>query len=293
MAVKKVNKYLKSEESGFFGLGRVVDFSDTVTRIAILAAIISAVIGTVWKTIHGEGSEAAAYFGMGTALQFFLTYLIAQELDPDRKLGGLIGGGISLILALTMGIGNVLALLWLLFILRLISRTSGARHQIGDNCILIIVGYFLGKEGLWLFPVLTGVAYVVESQLKDGYFRSLYIGGLAFASVALAEVDRSVPIVLDVTYVYVMLVTFFLFLPAITVASITKFKGEKDGKPINPRRLQTAQGLYLIINFTVAWFHGNVAAQSMMASWAAGIGVGVYLLVIALQKIMFKGKEEQ
>ncbi|MDD3396157.1 MAG: hypothetical protein PHQ45_02930, partial [Acidaminococcaceae bacterium] len=91
MAVKKVNKYLKSEESVFFGLGRVVDFSDTVTRIAILAAIISAVIGTVWTTIHGEGSEAAAYFGMGTALQFFLTYLIAQELDPDRKLGGLIG----------------------------------------------------------------------------------------------------------------------------------------------------------------------------------------------------------
>ncbi|MDD4321899.1 MAG: hypothetical protein PHH31_10200, partial [Acidaminococcaceae bacterium] len=189
MAEKRKNKFLKfsrDDESGYFGLGRMIDFSDGVTRIALFLTAISAIVATVFKTMQGETSDVSAYFGLNVAVQFFFVFLLAQELDPDRKLGGIIGGGISLIIAFTLGMGNVLTLLWLVFIMRLISQTSGCRHKAGDNAILIIISYFLGKDGLWLYPTLTGVAYVLESQLKGGYYRSLYIGGLAFAVTAMA-----------------------------------------------------------------------------------------------------------
>ncbi|MFA7068420.1 MAG: hypothetical protein WC127_05540, partial [Acidaminococcaceae bacterium] len=206
--------------------------------------------------------------------------------------GGIIGGGISLIIAFTLGMGNVLTLLWLVFIMRLISQTSGCRHKAGDNAILIIISYFLGKDGLWLYPTLTGVAYVLESQLKGGYYRSLYIGGLAFAVTAMANI-RHTPVVISSIYLYLMAITFILFLPAISMAAITKFKGEKNNIPINPRRLQVAQGLFLVFNFLLAWFHGDEVALDMTPAWAAAMGVGIYLLSLAIQKAIFDKKEKE
>lgn len=124
----------------------------------------------------GADTETAMYFGLNTAAAFFFSWLIAQELDPDRKLGGIIGGGLSIVAALTLGEGNVLVLLWLLFILRMLNRTSGSRHKIGDNVFLIFIAYWLGKDGYWLYPVLTGTAYIIESQdqgriLQEPVFR--------------------------------------------------------------------------------------------------------------------------
>ena len=162
---KKDNKYSNAatslSEGGIFGLGRPIDFTDGITRIALICTILTSVAATFWKTMGGADTETAMYFGLNTAAAFFFSWLIAQELDPDRKLGGIIGGGLSIVAALTLGEGNVLVLLWLLFILRMLNRTSGSRHKIGDNVFLIFIAYWLGKDGYWLYPVLTGTAYII------------------------------------------------------------------------------------------------------------------------------------
>lgn len=234
----------------------------------------------------GADTEAAVYFGINTAAAFFFSWLIAQELDPDRKLGGIIGGGLSIVAVLTLGEGNVLVLLWLLFILRLLNRTSGSRHKLGDNVLLIVIAYWLGKDGYWLYPVLTGTAYIIESQIKGGYYRSLYLGGLAFAVTAMADTTAKAHS-LSMIYIYLMAICFILFLPEIRMASITEAKGDKDGKRIIPQRLQVAQGVFLMIGFAVPWVHGDSQAAALTPAWMAGIGVGVYLLVDAIQKALF------
>lgn len=287
---KKDNKYSKVTtsltEGGVFGLGRPIDFSDGITRIALICTILTSVAATVWKTMGGADTETAVYFGINTAAAFFFSWLIAQELDPDRKLGGIIGGGLSIVAVLTLGEGNVLVLLWLLFILRLLNRTSGSRHKLGDNVLLIVVSYWLGKDGYWLYPVLTGTAYIIESQIKGGYYRSLYLGGLAFAVTAMADTTAKAHS-LSMIYIYLMAICFILFLPELRMASITEAKGDKDGKRIVPQRLQVAQGVFLMIGFAVPWVHGDSQAAALTPAWMAGIGVGVYLLVDAIQKALF------
>ena len=77
MAEKKRNKFLdmgRNEEGGYFGLGRMIDFSDGVTRLALLLTALTAILATVFKTMHGESSDAAAYFGFNVALQFFFVF---------------------------------------------------------------------------------------------------------------------------------------------------------------------------------------------------------------------------
>ena len=52
MAEKKENKFLRNsrdEEGGYFGLGRMIDFSDGVTRIALMLTALSAIAGTLFK----------------------------------------------------------------------------------------------------------------------------------------------------------------------------------------------------------------------------------------------------
>lgn len=289
----KDNKYVNvSKKEPWFGLGRQLDFYSWSARIAILMTGGSILASLLWQTMHGAGAEESTEKSLYMGLIVFFTWLIAEELDPERHTGGVIGGGIALVMCLTLGVGNPVILLWMLFIIRLISRTSGSRHMIGDNILLLGISYFLCREGLWLVPTLTGVAYLLESQLKDGYFRSLYLSGLAFAIVAFATPSIGKPN-LDVMYFYLMSVTFILFLPAITMAGVSKFLGERDRKPINPRRLQAALGCYLLFNFVLCWFHGNMIALDLAPTWAAGMGVGLGLLSLTIQKIMFKDKKEK
>ena len=100
---KKDNKYSNAatslSEGGIFGLGRPIDFTDGITRIALICTILTSVAATFWKTMGGADTETAMYFGLNTAAAFFFSWLIAQELDPDRKLGGIIGGGLSIVAA--------------------------------------------------------------------------------------------------------------------------------------------------------------------------------------------------
>ncbi|NLH44940.1 MAG: hypothetical protein GX451_02235 [Acholeplasmataceae bacterium] len=286
---KKSNKFLKvnSDGDGYFGLGRSIDFYDLLNRVAIILVILTSVVATVYKSMLGADSETSAYFGLSVAANVLFAWLIAQELDPDRRLGGIIGGVVALILSLLLGVGNAMVLLWLLFILRLLNRTSGSKHKIGDNILILLLAYWLGKDGYWLYPALTGVAYVLESRLPRGYFRSLYMGGFAFALVALSNVIKE-PVTINVTYLYIMAVVFIFLLPAISMAAYTQFKGDYDGNRISPRRLQAAQGSFLVISFAIAWFHGDSQALNMLPAWSAAIGVGISLLSAAVQNALFK-----
>lgn len=287
---KKQNKYAGYQPpqqltgaSSYLGLGRPINLYDGTTRIAMLCTILSAVGITLWKTIGGAGAYDAAMSGIGSALGFLFSFMIAQELDPDRRLGGIVGGGLTLICSLYLGEGNILVMLWLLFVLRMINRTSGDRHRIADNLIIIGSAVWLGKDGFWLYPLMTGAVYVVESQITGGYFRSLYLGGVAMAGAAIANFSSAAPS-LSIIYVYIMSFTFIIFLPEIRVAAFTQFKADKTGQRISPRRLQVAQGLFLMIGFFLPFFHGDVQALALIPAFMAAIGCGCYLFASLLQK---------
>ena len=156
---------------------------------------------------------------------------------------------------------------------------------------MIFIAYWLGKDGYWLYPVLTGTAYIIESQIRGGYYRSLYLGGLAFAVTAMADTSMKAHS-LSMIYVYLMALCFILFLPEIRMAAVTEAKGDIDGKRISPQRLQVAQGAFLMIGFSVPWVHGDTQAAALTPAWMAGIGVGVFLLVDAIQKAMFEKNKQ-
>lgn len=281
---KKMNKYAGDQPaaydptgvSQYLGLGRPIDFDNKLNKTAMLCAIFITVAVTLWKSSTGMGSSDAVVSALGYALGFLFSYMVAQELDPDRHFGGFIGGALTVVAYYFLGEGNILVMLWLLFILRMLNRSSGDRHRLLDNVIMIGSAAWLGREGYWVYPLLTGAAYILESQIQAGYFRSLYLAGISLACLLFAKYG-TVDNVLSMSNIIVMAVAFIIFLPEIRCADFVKAKGDKNGKRLLPKRLQTMQGYFLMMLFTLTFMHGDAAVASLTPAVAAAVGCGVML----------------
>ena len=294
---KKGNKY-KGYEPGevydptgiskYLGLGRTIDFGEKVNKVAMLTTIFICVADTLWKTSSGMDSGEAVMFSMTSGLGFLLSYIIALELDPDRQLGGLIGGALTVLGYYFFGAGNITVMLWLLFILRMLNRSSGDRHRIGDNVIIIASAVWLGKEGFWVYPLLTGAAYILESQIKGGYFRSLYLAGISLAGLIIAEFSKE-SVVLTMDMIVLNCFAIILFLPEIRIAEYTQAKGDKNGKRLIPKRLQATMGFFCMLLVAAIFLHGNEAGKQLLPGTMAAIGCGLYLLVALMRhQVVFK-----
>ena len=294
---KKGNKY-KGYEPGevydptgiskYLGLGRPIDFGEKVNKVAMLTTIFICVAVTLWKPSSGMDSGEAVMFSMTSGLGFLLSYIIALELDPDRQLGGLIGGALTVLGYYFFGAGNITVMLWLLFILRMLNRSSGDRHRIGDNVIIIASAVWLGKEGFWVYPLLTGAAYILESQIKGGYFRSLYLAGISLAGLIIAEFSKE-SVVLTMDMIVLNCFAIILFLPEIRIAEYTQAKGDKNGKRLIPKRLQATMGFFCMLLVAAIFLHGNEAGKQLLPGTMAAIGCGLYLLVALMRhQVVFK-----
>ena len=293
----KGNKYKGYEPGAVYGpagiskqrgLGRPIEFGEKVNKIAMLATIFICVAVTLWKTSSGMDSGEAVMFSMTSGLGFLLSYIIALELDPDRQLGGLIGGALTVLGYYFFGAGNIAVMLWLLFILRMLNRSSGDRHRIGDNVIIIASAVWLGKEGFWVYPLLTGAAYILESQIKGGYFRSLYLAGISLAGLIIAEFSKE-SVVLTMDMIVLNCFAIILFLPEIRIAEYTQAKGDKNGKRLIPKRLQATMGFFCMLLVAAIFLHGNEAGKQLLPGTMAAIGCGLYLLVALMRhQVVFK-----
>lgn len=284
---KKWNKY-KGEQppsytpTGFdeyMGLGRQLRFDDDINKLAFVLALVGGVGSVVYKGLfQGLGSGDAAMSGLGAFMAFVFSYFIAQELTPDRKWGGIIGGVLTVLGALYFGDGNIAVMMWLLFVLRMLNRSSGDRHRIVDNVIIIGIAMIMGKEGAWLMPLFTAALYVVESQIEEGYFRSLYLAGISCVGMIFA--DRSgATNALTSDYLILMAIAFFLFLPELRLAKTVQAKGDKNGKKLSGQRLFVTQAMFLMVVFGLVLFQGSAMGRSMLPSIMAAIGCGIYLLI--------------
>ena len=289
---KRENKFAKvvREEdvsNGYFGLGRPFDFDNRFDRLALMGALMATIILLIVRQVSGTGTGSVMVDGVCYAAGFFFAYLIGREVDPEpgREWGALLGAVIALVMEAFLGvdINGVVALLWMLFICRMFNRTSGSRHRIGDNVIILGAAFWMGYIGYWLFPVITGACYVLESQIKGGYFRSLYLAGIAFAMCVVTGRGTEAP-VLSTTYLYMMGVAFFLFLPQLTMAGFSRARDDRHNHYLVKTRLQCSQAVFLLATGLLLYFGGNAAGIIFLPCTGAAIGTGLFLLFYLLKK---------
>ena len=214
-----------------------------------MGALVATIVLLIFRQVTGSGTGSVMLDGVSYAAGFFFAYLIGREADPEpgRECGALLGALITLGLEAYFGvdINGVVALLWMLFICRMFNRTSGSR--------------------------------------KEGYFRSLYLAGIAFAICAITGRNPEIP-VLSATYLYLMGVAFILFLPQLTAAGFSKARDDRHNRYLVKTRLQCAQTVFLLATGLLIYFGGNAAGIIFLPCIGTAIGTGLYLLLYLLKK---------
>lgn len=108
------------------------------------------------------------------------------------------------------------------------------------------------------------------------------MAGLSFAGLIIAEYNLQANI-LSMSMIMIMCLAVILYLPELRLAIFTKAVGDKNGKRLLVKRLQSMMGFFLMILFTATFLHGDAAGVQLLPAAMAGIGCGAYLFVALMR----------
>jgi hypothetical protein len=269
--------------SDFTAVGRLPD-PRYPTNLAMMAlALIVTIAGAVFHLISGASLLESAQWGVGAGFAVFFTWALGRELDPDHDLSAFVGVAPMLAGLVLLGQPSLLLLLWLMLTLRVVNRTSGLPAKPMDSLAYLGLGGWLTWQGHWIVGLMTAVTFLLDGLLPAPLRHHLLLSGLAFiATVVLSvfhggmamESGPTLPIVISSVGMA------GLFLVVIATSGDLQAEGDATGMPLNPRRVQAAQALALLIALLYAWWGGASGVVALTPLWAALLGVALYRLTI-------------
>jgi hypothetical protein len=270
----------------FTALGRNPLDPGYPTNLAIAAlTVVVAIAGAVWRLISGVALLESALWGIGAGLVMFLTWALGRELDPDHDLSAFVGAGLVLIALLLAGAPSLLLILWVLLVLRIVNRTVGLPAKPLDSVGFLGLSAWLTWQGYWMTGLVTAVAFLLDGLLSPPLRRSLFLSGLVSVITVVLSIFHGGMAMESGSTMFVVvfsIVVAGLFLPVIATTRKVEAVGDATGEVLNPRRVQAAQALALLIALLFAWWAGVSGLITLLPLWAAMIGVGLYRLAILI-----------
>lgn len=248
-----------------------------------IAALTMAVIvgGIVLQLIAGEELIQGASWGISAGLAVFLAWALGRELDPDHDLSAFVAAGLALIGLLLFDLPDLMALFWMLLFLRMVNRTTGLPARILDSLLILGLGSWLTWQSSWIYGLMTGLAFLLDSRLSSPHRRHLFFAGIALLATAIlysvsgGMPGEGKPSLLAILAVSGMSVS---FVPVILTSRRMRTVGDATGEPLNPGRVQAAQVVALLTGLQIALWDGDPGVVQLMPVWATVLGVALYKL---------------
>ncbi|MFZ4828984.1 MAG: hypothetical protein ACOYLB_16665 [Phototrophicaceae bacterium] len=261
-------------------MGRIID-PRYPTHLAML--LLCTVGGAVWfilTLLQGQGLSVAFTYAFRSALNGFLTWLIARELDPDHQLSAFVGMGIALFFVTESSAVGILVLATLA---RLVGRVVGPAPRTTDLAV-IVLGLSAGM--IWL-----GISYWLVLGMALGFFSDVALdyadtrtlnrltlaGGIALLMVGILGffiLDQPIgvpPSPRDFMILLGVYIGYMIF--ALRSTHFTTLSDFGEAYPVNDRRLQ----LSLIITALIALTQLN-QLWAYLPIWLAMFGTILYAI---------------
>jgi hypothetical protein len=268
--------------SDITALGRVPIDPRYPTNLAIAAlTLVVAIGGAILRLLSGAAPLESVQWGIGAGLVLFLTWALGRELDPDHDLSAFVGAGLALIALLIVESPSLLVIFWLLLVLRIVNRTIGLPAKPLDSLAVLGLGAWLAWQGYWMAGLATAVGFLLDGLLSPPLRHHLFVSGLAFvATLVLSIFHGGIAMEGGATTAVAIAsaVMAGLFLVVVATSRESQAVGDATGDPLNPKRVQAAQVLALLIALLFAWWAGASGMVTLSPLWAAMTGVGLYRL---------------
>jgi hypothetical protein len=265
--------------SNITAIARAIDPNYPTNRAIALVTLAVIIGGTILQLIAGGQLLQSVSWGVAAGLAVFLAWALARELDPDHDLSAFVATGLALIGLHFLDLPGLTALFWVIVLLRIVNRTAGLPATILDSLLVLGLGSWLTWQGEWIYGLITALAFLLDSRLSPPHRRHLLFGVIALVITVilfggrLPRVGEPSPAI-----VLAVLVMSVLFVPVIIASRELTTVSDQTNEPLNPRRVQAAQGIALLTGILAVWWNGYPGLVSFMPLWAAMAGASLYRL---------------
>jgi hypothetical protein len=273
---------------------RSIDLSYPTNRAIAAFSMVVTAGGVILQLIVGVELTQGVSWGISAGLTVFLAWALGRELDPDHDLSAFFAAGLALIGLLLFDLPSLMALFWMTILLRVVNRTTGLPARILDSLLMLGLGSWLTWQGGWIYGLMTGLAFFLDSRLSPPHRRHLLLAVVAFlATVMLFSVTGSMP-GQDRLSLLAILAVFGAsvpFVPVILASRQLSAVGDATGESLNPRRVQAAQVVALLTGLQIVWWDGDPGVVQLMPLWATMLGVALYKLLGPIRRFTFFGSQ--
>ena len=271
-------------------IGRSVDPTYPTNRAIILVTLVVVAGGAVFQWLAGAGLLQGGLWGVEAGLAAFLGWALCRELDPDHDLSAFVAAGLTVV-GLFWGQPDLLVLFWVLMIVRVVNRSVGLPATLLDALVVVgSSGWLMWQRSNWVYGVVAGLAFLLDGQLPkaDREQRAMTVPPVAFAAAAIIatgawvvlrgrwwpEAEGSAASALAVSAMSA------IFVPVIVGASRVSAVDDRAGEPLEPTRVQAAQGMAVLTGVQIGLWAGRVGIVSVAPLWAAAVGAALYRLAV-------------
>lgn len=270
-------------------LGRSIDPRYPTVRAIMLLAAAVAGAGGLLHLVSGASLPESVTWAINAGMILFLTWALGRELDPDHDLSAFVGAGLAIIGLWRFDPPSLLAILWLLLVLRLVNRTVGLPARLLDSLGTLGLGAWLSWQGGWLYGLITAAAFLLDGLLLPSLRYHLIAAALMLAATVILTILSGAAFLGsgpasagDLVPALALAAVAGLFLVVIVTSREPRAVGDATGRPLNPRRVRAAQILALLTGLLAAWWNGASGVEALLPLWAAMLGASLYRLAMLI-----------
>ena len=270
----------------FSGITRSLDIGyPTNVAIVILSGVI-VVAGTGFQFLGGVLWFSALFWGIQAGLGVFFAWALARELDPDHDLSAFVAAGLAIVGVAIIGPSNILTTLWLLFLLRLINRSTGLPATGIDSLAILLLAGWLTQSENWIYGLATTLALFLDAWLPQPNTRQWFFGGLALSGTIFwfASTGSLIsPTQFSLEFILPVIMISLLFIPVIFAARRLTSLSDRTNAPLNPIRLRATQVIALLAGLQLAFWEALPGWITVLSLWAALLGTSLFRVFFYLK----------
>lgn len=267
-------------------LFRAYDLRLTSNRVILLLSAAGGALGFALGLVGSPDVWPAFGRAAVGVVTPFAAAAVAKELDPDHPLSAVLAAALGLpaVWVVVATPQSLLALLWLLLLLRFINRSTGLAPKVTDALAVLLFSGWLTWIGSPLFGVLGGAVLALDALLPSGRRAHAALGGATIIAAVAYWFDHANhygPQPHDTWLGVVLLTTAVALIGVILSCTVVLMPGDATGRPLDSSRFQAAQIVALAVGLSFASWHGNAGATFFATLWAALVGAAIVHWVVA------------
>jgi hypothetical protein len=269
-------------------IGRPIDIHYTTNKIITIIMGLALIYTFIMEYLESFLILESLFFAVFFSLSVFFCWALGRELDPEYDYSAFIGIlFLFLPFFLVDGI-NLFFMLWLMFSLRMINRTTGKPAGIMDILLYLILTSLFSIILYPIIAILASLAFLFDlfyaKRKRINAFFALVFSIIFIISIMYGYGELYNPIALSVDQILFSAVSILFMIGVIATTKRMTTLCDTGDKTLIPRQVQAGQILAVI---TVLGFLGLYGADGFHIIYivlSSFLGVALYRIGLIIKK---------